>query len=241
MTFSRNKANRKFQPGWALTLFFTVFFVLTVGLGIWQTNRAAWKTQLMNEFDVRATATPESPLRNMKPYTHVLIEGRPETIDSLYWDNRTYDGRAGYEILVPVRLTEGDYDLALVNLGWVQGEADRSRLPEMPGLPAHVTWRGVLRPLDQNWGIGLMNEQRVVDYPVLSKVFSRQINWLPYLIELDEAEPYALERNWQPSVMPPEKHQAYAVQWFSMAVALVVMYIIVGRRSARSSFSDDTK
>lgn len=241
MTFSSNKVNRTFQPGWALSLFFAVFFLLTVSLGVWQVNRAAWKTQLMNEYELRAYTVPVVPQKSSQVYSHVLIQGEPLTELGLWWDNRIYNGQPGYELLVPVQFGRGDYDIALVNLGWTKGSANRALLPEKPNLPRQVTWRGVLRPLDENWGSGDSTERGVIDYPVLSKIFNNQDNWLPYLVELDEAEPYALQLNWQPSVMPPEKHRAYAFQWFTMAVALVVMFIIVGRRSSRSDKNDDPK
>jgi len=34
-------------------------------------------------------------------------------------------------------------------------------------------------------------------------------------------------QQWEPQVMAPEKHQAYAVQWFSLAIACLVVYLVV--------------
>lgn len=33
--------------------------------------------------------------------------------------------------------------------------------------------------------------------------------------------------------MSPQRHYGYAVQWFGLAAALLVLYIIAGRRRAR--------
>ena len=34
-------------------------------------------------------------------------------------------------------------------------------------------------------------------------------------------------RDWKPNVMAPEKHQAYAVQWFSVAIACLVVFTLL--------------
>jgi len=45
------------------------------------------------------------------------------------------------------------------------------------------------------------------------------------LLDPDAADGFA--RAWQPQVMTPEKHIAYAVQWFGLAIALFIIYIVV--------------
>ena len=37
--------------------------------------------------------------------------------------------------------------------------------------------------------------------------------------------------------MLPEKHVAYAIQWFAMAIALVVFYILLGLRGNNANES----
>jgi surfeit locus 1 family protein len=39
-------------------------------------------------------------------------------------------------------------------------------------------------------------------------------------------------REWRPAVMTPEQHLGYAVQWFAMAGALVVLYVVLNVRKA---------
>jgi len=51
-----------------------------------------------------------------------------------------------------------------------------------------------------------------------------QIPMLPYVALLSEKAPFGYSRQWQPNVMPPEKHQAYALQWFSLAIAALVIF-----------------
>jgi surfeit locus 1 family protein len=54
------------------------------------------------------------------------------------------------------------------------------------------------------------------------------------LLDPSEAEGYL--RQWQPPGFPPVRHIAYAVQWFSLAAGLAVIYVVTNlRRVARTS------
>jgi cytochrome oxidase assembly protein ShyY1 len=51
----------------------------------------------------------------------------------------------------------------------------------------------------------------------------------PAVILLDPEAEGGYQRDWHPSFggFGPERHQAYAVQWFSLAAALLVIYMVV--------------
>jgi surfeit locus 1 family protein len=57
---------------------------------------------------------------------------------------------------------------------------------------------------------------------------------LGYQLLLDADQAGGFVRQWGPRSMAPEKHLGYAVQWFGFAVTLVVMYVVLGMRRARS-------
>ena len=38
---------------------------------------------------------------------------------------------------------------------------------------------------------------------------------------------------WSPNVMPPSRHVGYAVQWWGLALAALVVMVIGGRRMTR--------
>ena len=58
---------------------------------------------------------------------------------------------------------------------------------------------------------------------------------MPFVVYLDENEALGFVKNWTPIVMPPEKHRAYAFQWFSLAVAWLSLMIWASYRSGRDS------
>ena len=60
-----------------------------------------------------------------------------------------------------------------------------------------------------------------------------------YSIRLAEATPGVLLRNWPVISTTPEKHRGYAVQWFAMAAALVLLYLYYSTRKRESNELED--
>jgi surfeit locus 1 family protein len=53
---------------------------------------------------------------------------------------------------------------------------------------------------------------------------------------LDPAEPDGYARHWAPPGFPPIRHIGYAVQWFALAAALLVIYLIMNiKRTAAAT------
>ena len=47
----------------------------------------------------------------------------------------------------------------------------------------------------------------------------------PYVIRLAADQPGTLPRYWPNTVMSPQKHRGYAVQWFAMAFAVLIAWL----------------
>jgi surfeit locus 1 family protein len=58
--------------------------------------------------------------------------------------------------------------------------------------------------------------------------------WTPAtdLVLLDADQPDGYVRQWQAPGLPPLRHVAYAVQWFGLALALGVIYVVTNLRRA---------
>jgi surfeit locus 1 family protein len=109
-----------------------VLCLLFLSLGRWQWGRAEQKRELWAQFE-RGTGEVVSPgtrpLTGLPRYTRVRVEGRWEPRRQFLLDNRTHDGRAGYEVLTPLWLDDGR--VVLVNRGWVPFGGYRDRLPDV--------------------------------------------------------------------------------------------------------------
>jgi surfeit locus 1 family protein len=53
-------------------------------------------------------------------------------------------------------------------------------------------------------------------------------------LDADSASRYVRVHKLDFSSMPPERHRAYAFQWFAFAVAAVVIFVVLHRRKPRS-------
>ncbi len=114
---------------------------LTVALGNWQLRRAQDKTALQAALDAAAqgpvrsvpaaaalAAAPADP--GLRPGQRLRLEGEWLASATVFLDNRTHQGRAGYHVLTPLRLADGS-GVVLVDRGWVAAGADRGELPEV--------------------------------------------------------------------------------------------------------------
>ena len=65
---------------------------------------------------------------------------------------------------------------------------------------------------------------QVVDSHILAKHLAYPL--FNFQIELDKNLPEGFKREWQTStIMLPEQHTAYAVQWFALAFTLTLLFI----------------
>lgn len=229
-------------PAWAWLL--TVAgCALFLSLGSWQLRRAQDKRDIIASY-AAATQAPaaelDAALAQPERVRAVEFAGRPQADRQLLHDSQTQGGRAGYHVWTPVRVAEHQ-ELVLVNRGWVPGSSDRAVLPLVPVAGGARNWRGLWRPLPRAGLRAGANDcdrsywPHVVQYPTVAELeclLDQQVAGGILLLAPDQPDGYV--RDWQPVDMPPEKHVAYAVQWFGLAAAVFVIFIVVNLRPSRS-------
>lgn len=225
-----------FRPGWLLTLFVAVFFPVFVSLGVWQLNRAEQKAQLQASIDAGRQVELLPAGAPAQLYQHYQLSGRLDGQHLWLLDNRTHQGQAGYEIWVPLVSGDGWY---LASAGWVAGGASRQQLP-VPELPnTERPWLAQARPLSQT--VVLADTPTEVHWPQVIQsldpsIMAQQLGWSEPLglLQLSPGQTGVGPVVWTPIVMTVERHRGYAMQWFGMAVALLLMYLYAGRRLAKT-------
>lgn len=190
---------------------------LLASLGVWQLDRATEKAQILNRFEQAPMTRQDS--RYWTRYANVTLSGH--FLPYLFLlDNRTRHGASGYEVIAVMR-TSTEYQL--VNLGWTPAPLHREKLPEI-SLPAGeltLTARAD-RPSDHlvlgadHWAVGWPKRIQQVDIERIESQLDIALS--PWLARASEAVVANTIPNWQPVVLPPERHQGYAVQWFGLAV-----------------------
>lgn len=236
----------EFRPGLWPSLTTIVVMVLLVSLGFWQLERAAQKRALLDAFGARPDAEPVLLNTEFVPnpdwrYRHAMVEGQYVADKQFLLDNRVYQGRVGYQVLTPIRLRDGKHAV-LVNRGWVPQGATRADLPALPVQQQQtVRVKGLIDlPAADVFVLG-EGEDRDPGWPkVLQRVrlelHAQQLGLqlLPLVLLLDADQPDGFVRDWNPVVFGPERHVGYAVQWFSLGAALLIIYIGVNLQRSKA-------
>lgn len=243
MAVSNRGRRAPFRPSLASTLAVAVGLPILSALGCWQVRRAHEKEILIEAAAMQQAAPPLRLGESVSPdrvpeYRRVMVRGEFLADRQGLLDNQVRDGQIGYDVLSPFRV-DGQSSLLLVDRGWLARGARRSDVPawQTPGGP--LTLIGYLRrPMDlplvsgevrerfgSLWVVGEIDP--LLLEPVLGAPVQRRV------LRLAPESEYGFRRDWPTVSMTPQRHYGYAVQWFGLAAALLVMYIVHGVRRAR--------
>ncbi|MGB0721099.1 MAG: SURF1 family protein [Gammaproteobacteria bacterium] len=227
-------------PGLWPNLLTAALLSLLMGLGFWQLDRAGQKDSLARDFAAAPGQRNFDSIVSGASYTRfqrAVAVGQFVDEPAFLLDNRAWKGRPGYQVLVPFRLRQGQ-GLVLVNLGWVPMGRTRQDLPEL-AWPAGVRDIDVLvtPPPEKVIRLGpddppVSSRARVIQ-AIEPKLLATYLNesLLPYVLLLEESEDFGYERAWKPyHGITSDKHRGYAFQWFSLAVTLLILYVMVNTR-----------
>jgi surfeit locus 1 family protein len=216
--------------------------LLTALLGNWQLNRAAEKAQLQERIEQAGRLAPiHLGAAQVDPagvvYFRVEANGEFKRDATVYVDNRVRDGIAGYEIVTPLRV-EGSAHYVLVDRGWVQAGNSRSQLPEVTTPSGTVSVEGIALPgnprvfeLSNEVQAGRVWQNVTVDR--YRKAFGLDLQPIVLHQQSDLAD--GLLREWKRPDVGIDRHRGYALQWFSMSLAIIALYVILNVKRASGS------
>ena len=232
--------------GWVLA---SLAIALFCGLGFWQLDRGKQKEAMLAE--AKKTLSERRPLAlsaaadpaRAAAYDWVQGAGRFTSAPAVLLDNQTRDGRPGIRVFRVFQPDSGSPPL-LVELGWLPLPGDR-RLPALAPQPDMRQVAGLLAPPPSAGIAAAIAAPQAdgsllatsLDHAVLSSVLK-----LPMLarrvLKLDPALRigYARDLDILPNTLPPERHLGYAVQWFGLALTVLITALVLtlrkrGRRS----------
>ena len=224
--------------------FAAALFVIVVGilLGNWQTRRAAEKTAIEQRIAERSV---QPALDLNQTYSSADIEYRRVSAEGvyiadwpLYLDNRPYQGKAGFTLMMPLRL-EKNGDVILVARGWFpRNAADRTRLPAIPVPSGPVRIEGIAH---RSAGHVLQLGQAAAIEPGaivqnLEPAEFARASKLPlqnFIIEQTSDAGDKLVRDWPQASAGVDKHRGYAFQWYALAATALIFFLVTGFRRAR--------
>ena len=223
----------------------TVVVVAFVWLGLWQLERAAFKERLFSGYEqaagasarvVQTVAEVDRMLAGAQvPFLRVRARGTYLNGRQFLLDNRVHEGRAGYEVLTPLVLSDGG--VLIVDRGWLPVGRSRQNLPMVEVASGLVEVSGLLsdfpRPgLDIGLAVQGDDWPKIANYPTskeLQQALGRPV--AVGMLRLDAGLPGGYVRDWEPRVMGPMRHYGYAVQWFALALTVIAIWAVLGYRA----------
>jgi cytochrome oxidase assembly protein ShyY1 len=235
--------SRVFAPTWTFTVLTVVLCVAFFFLGRWQWRRGDLRQAEYDRF--AAGAEQVIPLGSngvdqVPRFQRVSVVGQLDPDHQFLLDNRSYHGRAGYEVLTPLERPNGRR--VLVDRGWVPFTGLRERLPGVALKPrGAVTVAGRVDSLPSP---GLSSGRaapdprapwpKVTAFPSMAQLSGALGAPLePAIVLLDPNEEDGYVRDWHPPGMEPIRHWSYAVQWWSFGVVLLVLWVGLSLRKIR--------
>jgi surfeit locus 1 family protein len=240
-----------------------VAMVVTASLGCWQLRRAADKEAYQAKLDARAAMPALEGHSLLAPmdanalaalvHRQVVLQGEWLADETVYLDNRQMQGRPGFYVVTPLRLTgaaqPGQPQTVLVQRGWVaRNFADRNAVQAVTSAAGVVQVNGriagqparLLELQTPAAGQGASRIRQNLDTYSFAKELGQPLSALT-AVQTDAASD-GLARDWPVVGSGVEKHYGYAFQWFGLCSLIAILYAwfqivrrVLRRRSHPSS------
>jgi cytochrome oxidase assembly protein ShyY1 len=213
-------------------------------LGLWQLQRMHEKQALLDQqLPARAQTLSLARAQAAPPQLRWVEDHGRFLPGTLLLDNQTRQGRAGIKVYQPFRSDGGA--VVLVDLGWLPMPGDRT----LPGIvprdgDAHVA--GLLAPPPASGlvlgpaftatpqsGVWLANRMPPDEAAITLALPAGSLHGP--VLRLDPALPggYARDLELLPNTLPPSRHLGYAVQWFGLALTVLIVALVLEWRRRR--------
>ena len=219
-----------------ILIFAIIFVPITISLGLWQIERANEKKVIISNYDKLLVSTPialqkEQPLENWQPIETV---GAYQDL-VIYEDNAINSGKAGFKVYHLFQ--NGDGTFIFVHRGFIERNLIKNNLPRIDTPVGKKNILGTTLFKQNNTFVKNIEESdiRIIqefNTPALIEKFpilkDRYLH--PFLFNLDVRDADKFQPIEKPVNMTATKHIGYAIQWFGLCAALIILTIYAYRR-----------
>ena len=219
-----------------ILIFAIIFVPITISLGLWQIERANEKKVIISNYDKLLVSTPialqkEQPLENWQPIETV---GAYQDL-VVYEDNAINSGKAGFKIYHLFQ--NGDGTFIFVHRGFIERNLIKNNLPRIDTPVGKKNIKGTTLFKQNNTFVKNIEESdiRIIQefntsvlierFPILKDRYLH-----PFLFNLDVRDADKFQPIEKPVNMTATKHIGYAIQWFGLCAALIILTIYAYRR-----------
>ena len=225
-------------------LLILLVMAVTIRLGFWQRDRAHQKEALQAQIDRYEHATPQpvgaAPIAlSSIEYHRVRAVGRFMPDRVVYLDNRPYQDRPGFYVVMPFALSGGGY--VLVNRGWIPRNADiRTAIAPYRTPSGEITIEGIARAnasraFELGEGGSAAHQAIRQNLDIAAFASETGLALQPFVIEQTSDDNDGLVRDWPAPTMGVERNYGYMLQWWGMAAAALGFGLYAARRAAKKA------
>ena len=219
-----------------ILIFAIIFVPITISLGLWQIERANEKKVIIANYDKLLVSTPialqkEQSLENWQPIETV---GAYQDL-VVYEDNAINSGKAGFKVYHLFQ--NGDGTFIFVHRGFIERNLIKNNLPRIDTPVGKKNIKGTTLFKQNNTFVKNIEESdiRIIQefntsvlierFPILKDRYLH-----PFLFNLDVRDADKFQPIEKPVNMTATKHIGYAIQWFGLCAALIILTIYAYRR-----------
>jgi surfeit locus 1 family protein len=219
---------------------FSLFMALLMAfLGAWQLQRLAWKEALIAELDAAEKAAPKDMLPSAADlgedggFWRYRLTGSFDNDKEVHLAIRYYKNKLGYHVLVPFTLSDGR--VIMLNRGWVPTEKkEQAKRPESVAQGEQTVTVMLRSDKDYNYFTPANQPEKNVwfwrEIPAIAKFTGHALYPLSADI-IGEQKDDILPVPSNGHIELRNDHLGYAMTWFGIGVAIVVMTIIYIRKN----------
>tara|TARA_B100000586_G_scaffold266755_1_gene240342 strand:- start:4574 stop:5257 length:684 start_codon:yes stop_codon:yes gene_type:complete len=211
-------------------LLLSVTTIALVALGIWQLDRAKQKETISEQFTHSIFKNIEE-ISEIKKFKPIKAKGQFNNTQQIIIDNIVQQGAIGQFVITPFELDEKQ-PLLMVNRGWIKKLKSVDHVTDITVDNLRRTINGRIGQLPK---IGIRNTQifsndkswpRITHFPTLDEIsIELKRETFPFILLLSSDDPDGFKREWKPIQSGPKTHYFYAVQWFLMALVLLIISV----------------
>ena len=219
-----------------ILIFAIIFVPITISLGIWQIERANEKKLIIANYDKLLVSAPIALQKNQMLNNWQPIETTGTYEDTIvYEDNAINNGKAGFKVYHLFRNDDGTF--IFIHRGFIERNLIKNNLPEVEiptekksiyGTTLFKQNNTFVKNIEESDSriIQEFNASLLIDkYPMLKDKYLH-----PFLFNLDIRDVNKYQPIEKPVNMTASKHTGYAIQWFGLCAALIILTIYAYRR-----------
>lgn len=230
-----------FRPKFWPTVFTVPALIVLVTLGTWQIQRMHWKEALIEKLQTRSTAAPiplsKAPAdQDQLEFLRVTVNGRFDHRHEFHLVNRSLNGNPGVHIITPFIRTVGAGAI-LVNRGWVPFDKKSASARAKGQAAGPVTLTGIVRLVKGPGRFTPENDAKTnhwffIDPSAMSAASGHRLTEEFYLLDGNRKVPGGFPVGHQWTLDIRNDHLQYAITWYALALALLVIFVLYHRKSA---------